>query len=695
MVLAAGEVDAGREVFLGFGPVSIAVFYGLTLIALIWFTRGVVLRVRKYRRGGPVSRVGWQRLARGLADVFSQRTVGKRDRYVGIAHGLVFWGFLVLFVGTAIIAVDEDILGLVKPEWQFWHGAFYVVYALTLDVFGLAFIAGLLMLGWRRRTRPPRLDYARVDRDTYDRSGYALDDRAFLAILVFLGASGYLLEGFRIAATDFPSFEAVSIVGWAVASASTFLGSSGADTARVVTWWIHTGAALAFVAYLPYSKGVHMLTDPVDLIVTDRASARSLPPVEDLTRPGIGSLEAMTWKHLLDFDACTKCGRCHEVCPARASGAPLSPRDLVLDLRELADTNAGIRLWYGPGAEPGFGGAGEIPGPVIAPATLWACTTCMACMETCPVGIEHVPLIVGMRRHLVDAGEVNAGLQDAFQGLAKGGNSLGKPAKMRARWTRGLDFDVADARTDEVETLWFVGDYASFHTRAIGVTQTVARLYRRAGIDFGILHDGERNAGNDVRRAGEEGLFEMLRDHNLAAVAAAAPSRIVTTDPHSLNTLRHEYGLDIEVLHYTQVLDDAVTRGLLNPGGLVGRATYHDPCYLGRYAGEYEAPRRLIRATGLEVIEMGRCRENSFCCGAGGVRISMVDEWEGERPAENRIREAVALGDDVRWFVVACPKDVVMYTDAVKSTGNEDRLEVIDVAELLERALATEEALVD
>jgi Fe-S oxidoreductase len=291
-----------------------------------------------------------------------------------------------------------------------------------------------------------------------------------------------------------------------------------------------------------------------------------------------------------------------------------------------------------------------------------------------------------MRRQLVETGDVEPGLQSAFQSLTRGGNSFGKSAKQRARWAKGLD--IKDARTDPVEYLWFVGDHAAFDPRAIEVSTSVARLFNSAGVDFGILYEAEKNSGNDVRRAGEEGLFEMLKEQNLEALAGAEYGRIITTDPHSLNTLRYEYGLEQTVIHYTELLDALVTDGKLVPAGLSGIATYHDPCYLGRYQEEYDAPRRLIKVTGLDLYEMDRCRENSFCCGAGGGRIWMDDSGLDERPSENRIREAVALGDDVRFFVVACPKDMVMYTDAVKTTGNEEQLEVVDVVQLLERALA-------
>lgn len=690
-LLALDVADAGRETFLGIGTAGKVIFYSAALFAILLFFFGFWRRIRKYSHGRPIDRLSLHRLSRGVAAIASQRTIAKRNPVVGVAHFFVFWGFIVLLIGTAIIAIDEDVIGIFlgKPQWQFWHGAFYVGYSLVLDVFGIGFIIGLLVLARIRSRQPARLDYERVDRPdgTYDRRGYSLDDRVFLAILLFIGVSGFLLEGFRIGATGFPDFERVSIAGWFVAVMTSPFGETINNTARLVTWWIHGAAALAFVAYIPFSKAMHMVDDAADLVFTEPGAAATLPDVVDAASPGYRSLTDFTWKELLDFDTCTKCGRCHEVCPARASGSPLSPRDLILDLREYADAESGIKLWYGTGATPTGLDATEVAGGVIGADTLWACTTCMACIEACPVGIEHVGTIVQLRRRLVDLGDVEPGLQSAFQSLARGGNSFGKSAKQRARWIKGLDFTVKDVRKEPAEYLWFMGDHASFDPRAIDVSRVVAQLFHDGGLDYGILYEGEQNSGNDVRRAGEEGLFELLREKNLEAMGAGDFAMIVTTDPHSLNTLRNEYSLDPEtIVHYTAVLDAMVASGKLIPGGLEGKATYHDPCYLGRYASEYDAPRRLIRATGLEVVEMGRCRENSFCCGAGGGRIWMDDTALEERPAENRIREAVDLGDDVRFFVVACPKDMVMYTDAVKTTGYEDRLEVVDIAQLLERA---------
>jgi Fe-S oxidoreductase len=432
-----------------------------------------------------------------------------------------------------------------------------------------------------------------------------------------------------------------------------------------------------------------MVVDAATLLFHDPAAGRRLPAPPDGASLGYASIRDLTWKELLDLDACTKCGRCHVACPARASGAPLSPRDLILELREHAETTLGGRSWL---RERRTGnGDGALAGALIRRETLWACTTCLACVETCPVGIEHVPLIVQLRRKLVEEGAVDEGLQDALTKLARYGNSFGQSERARGRWTQGLEFKVKDARREPVEYLWFVGDYASFNPRLQDVSRAVARVLHRAGIDFGILYDGERNAGNDVRRAGEEGLFEKLAEHNLKAFRRCRFRAVLTTDPHSYNTLRNEYsalGLDAPVLHYSELLAELLRAGRLPVAKPVGvHVTFHDPCYLGRYNGVFDAPREVLARVGATLVEMPRCREQSFCCGAGGGRIWMGDGGVAERPSESRIREAAAL-EGARYFVVACPKDVTMYEDAVKTAGQEGRLVVRDLIEVVEEALA-------
>jgi Fe-S oxidoreductase len=317
----------------------------------------------------------------------------------------------------------------------------------------------------------------------------------------------------------------------------------------------------------------------------------------------------------------------------------------------------------------------------------------MACVEACPVGIEHLTHIVQMRRHLVDAGAMEPGLQEALTNLGEYGNSFGKPPRARGKWTEGLHFKIKDARKEKVEYLWYVGDYASFDPRLQEISRAVARVLAGAGVDFGLLYDGERNAGNDVRRVGEEGLYQMLLEENLETLKRAKFERVFTTDPHTFNTLRNEYpalgnGSSIAVDHYTGLLAKLIGEGKLRFQKKLGcRVTYHDPCYLGRYNRETSAPRRVLEALGVDLMEMPRCGTNTFCCGAGGGRIWMDDSNQKERPSEMRIREALGL-DGVRYFVTACPKDYTMYTDAVKTSGSEGKIVVRDLIELVEEALS-------
>jgi Fe-S oxidoreductase len=330
-------------------------------------------------------------------------------------------------------------------------------------------------------------------------------------------------------------------------------------------------------------------------------------------------------------------------------------------------------------------------GDVVSAGELWACTTCRACVQVCPAFIDHVGTFVDMRRYLVDQGQMDKMLQDALANLGRYGNSFGQSDRMRAKWTMGLQPPIKDARREAVEYLWFVGDYASYSATLLDVTQLTASVLQKCGLDFGILYESERNSGNDVRRVGEEGLFEMLVEKNNQVLSKVRFQAIVTTDPHSYNALKNEYPANGNgrppVLHYAELLDSLISSGRLKLTKKLGyKVTYHDPCYLGRYNGVYDAPRRVIEATGCELVEMPRHGDRSFCCGAGGGRIWMEEKEVKERPSESRIREAAAL-QGVQLFVVACPKDLTMYRDAVKTTGQDKSLAVKDLIELVNEAM--------
>jgi len=724
--------DVTREVFEGISSGGEALFYVLTAVVTVIFFVGIGVRLRKYVRGRRQDVIGSpagfiSRVTRGVIDTGLNRTVAKRDTYAGVFHAAIMWGFIVLFIGTAILTLESDIIRPLAPQFSFYWGAFYLGYSLVLDVLGLVMLVGIAAMALRRVSRPPQLDYGRVDiaPATTDRGGFRTGDWILLGWLALLGLSGFVLEGARILAHDFPDFEVFSPVGWVVAGAFRAIGlsSASAESIRYATWWGHAIVALSFVAYFPFSKAIHTLADPVNLALRSPLAGRRLPvltasgPAPADGHLGIRDLADLSWKQLLDVDACTKCGRCHIACPAVASGAPLSPRDLILDIRQEADAAWSILAPLGEhrsdhaygggdgvtastnGGGPGgahlagtdeSNGGSRLAGGLISAETLWSCTMCLACVEACPVGIEHVPTIVGMRRSLVDQAIVAPTLQAAFTSLAKQGNSFGQSGRARGRWTDDLATPIVDARREDVDWLWFVGDFASYDVRVQAATRLVARVFQAAGMDFGILYEGERNAGNDVRRAGEEGLFELLVEHNVGQLSKARFRRIVTTDPHTLNTLKFEYpdfGGTYEVWHYSQVLAALLASGDLVTRRPTGRrVTYHDPCYLARYSKVTAAPREVLLAIGADLVEMPRNGANTFCCGAGGGRVWMDDSALTERPSEQRIREAAALAG-VTDFVTACPKDLTMYTAAAKATGHEDRLLVSDLIELVAAAI--------
>jgi len=706
------SAEPTREIFLNLPGWAQVVFYVLGALACLVFVYGFWKRYKKYRSGRPDNR--WNnlpgRLTRAARTILTNSTVRKGDTLGGIAHTLILWGFLILFIGTCIVAFDHDFLRFF--DLKLLQGTFYLWFSLILDVFGVLFLIGLALMIVRRSVIKPReLDYARADTHDgkYDRSAFITDDMIFVWLLLVIGVSGYVLEALRIAQT-MPDFEIWSPVGYGLATMVDHLALETLVSAHLWSWWGHAVLVLFFVAYIPFSKMMHIFTDAANLVFLDDMAGRRLPalPPGEASEPGktpaprmgYSSISDFTWKELLDFDACTKCGRCHVACPANAAGTSLSPRDLILDLRTFANDALGTPEWlrqeFHEGSKwPTSSSAGtNVATEVIRPETLWSCTTCRACIEACPVGIEHLTSIVQMRRHLVDTGTLDDNLQGALMNLGDYGNSFGESAKKRHRWTKGLSFKVPDARKTPVDYLWFVGDFASYDPRIQTLSRMVAEVFHEAGMDFGILQDSERNAGNDVRRVGEEGLFEMLAEDNIKALEKAEFKQIVTTDPHTLNTLRNEYpdlGASHTVHHYTGLLTELIAKGALHfPNQLGHRVTYHDPCYLARYNNEIDAPRQVMKAIGVELIDMPRCGANTFCCGAGGGRIWMDTSNEQKRTSEQRIEEAMEL-PDIRYFVTTCPKDYTMYTDAVKSLGVADQIEVVDLIELVTQALGSED----
>ena len=690
-----------RILFQAFPGWMLVMFYVAAISAILLFVYGCYINLRKYRRGQPVASPGVGAGLWGMVKaLLSHRTLKRRDTAAGHGHALIFFSFVLLFIATAIITVEYDILAPLTGV-RFWYGSFYLWFSLIVDIAGLALITGLLYMMYRRKWMAlPKLDYTRPDRTPeepdYDRSGYRREDWLFLWALILIGITGFILEADRLiwlqhdpVVWDYRWWSPVGAI-LAYIMLGGGLTPEAAESFRYFLWWLHGLLAFSFIALLPFTKAKHIFTAMGSLAIRDPLPAARLP-TPDLEGESIGytQITDFTWKHLLHLDACTKCGRCHEACPANATGFPLSPRDLVLSLRELSMSTLEKRALPEASALAAQGDGIH----QVRAETLWSCRTCAACVEICPVGIEHVPMIVEMRRALVEDGDMESTVQTALQQIQNKGNSFGENKRKRAAWTKKLDFTIKNARKEAVEVLWFVGDFASFDPRYQKVAMAFARILHTAGVDFGILYEAEMNAGNDVRRVGEEGLYQHLAESNIETLGGCDFERIVTTDPHSFNTIKNEYpefdGM-FEIEHASTFIKRLLDEGVIQlPRRLDRRVTYHDPCHLGRLNRGFSAPRDVLNTLGAELVEMNRTRENSFCCGAGGGRIWMADPTDKQKPSENRMQEAARI-DGLDVFVVSCPKCMNMFEDSVKSTGNEGNFQVRELIELVEECMNPE-----
>lgn len=586
------------------------------------------------------------------------------QRFPGIMHVLIAWSFFVFFLGTALATINGHFFKILEG-WS------YFAYKLILDLFTVLFLAGAGMAAYRRFIQKP------------DRLTLTPKFSTALLAVTFIVINGLLIESLRLAIQK-PDYAAWSPFGWLVAQ--LWIGS-GASEATLHAWHmgiysLHPLTVSLFFVLLPVSSLVHILTGPLNIFFArlDRPLGTLRPiPVNEKEEPlYANSLSQLTWKQLLEGDACTECGRCQDACPAYAGSRAFSPKQLMLAVRDSLH-----------GQDRAAAQTSLFTSTVMPVEQVWNCTTCAACVQECPVLIDHLDTVVDLRRSLVNDALLDGQLQDALANLGRYGNSFGQSERARAKWAQNCQPKIKDARKEAVEYLWFVGDYASYNPGLVEITRMTAQLLHQAGVDFGILYEAERNSGNDVRRVGEEGLFEILVEKNCAALAKCDFKAIVTTDPHSYNALRHEYPQDVlagrPIWHISELLDHLIAAGFLKlPHKLGYRVAYHDACYLGRYNGIYEAPRRLIRAAGCELIELPRSREHAYCCGAGGGRIWMEEGKILERPSENRIREA--LQAQAKILTVACPKDVIMFRDAVKTTAGGEALAIKDVTELVYEA---------
>ena len=640
----------------------------------IMFLAAGILLIRFYIRAKSWWKIGrndfhWDHLIKRMERVIKYALVQTKilsQRYPGIMHVSIAFSFFVFFLGTALSTIDSHF-------YKFLIGTPYLLHKLVMDIFVVIFFVGAGLAAVRRFIqKPSRLTFS---------PGFTWS--LTLIILIVLG--GLLTESLRLA-VERPSWGWWSPAGWIVANLWISLGTSMATLEfwHLLIWVTHLLIVAITIITLPVSTLLHLITGPVNIFFSDplRVNGKLLPIAENSKAEQIyaDNLHNLSSLRLLSADACTECGRCQDVCPAFAAGTSLNPKELMLNLRNALKYEVSNRR---------DGTIKTLIGSWISENSLWSCTTCMACVQECPILINHIDSIVDMRRHLVIEGQMDSELQTSLENFGRYGNSFGQSDRMRARWSQTITPKIKDARREHVEYLWFVGDYASYSPSLTDITIRTAEFFNHIGLDYGLLYEAERNSGNDIRRIGEEGLYEMLMEKNCAAIEKCSFQTIITTDPHTFNTLKNEYPLnkDHSIVHYTELLDQLITSGRLDlKNKLNQKATYHDPCYLGRYNQIFSAPRRVIKATGCELVEMPRHAERAFCCGAGGGRIWMAEGDIKERPSEIRIREAVQL-EGVTTFVVACPKDITMFRDAVKTTGNEDKIVVKDLIELVHASI--------
>ncbi len=499
---------------------------------------------------------------------------------------------------------------------------------------------------------------------------------AILSTLLGMVIKGFFLEGLRIewsgGGAGANPLEKWSFVGWALGVAFGGLDEGALRTGHLALWLLHMALTMAFIAAIPFCKLRHIFFSPLHILLANPRQAGtytgvSMEEVEESGRYGAIEATDFSWRELLSFDACTECGRCQRACPAHATGKSLSPMKLVRDIASVAD------------------GGRALHGETIAADSLWACTSCSACVIECPVQVDPLAAVIDLRRALVGVGEIRGSGQHALRALSVTGNPWGLPREERFAWAGGLDVPTV-AEAGQFDVLLWVGCAGSYDRGGRRVTQAMVRILRTAGVRFAVLGDQERCTGDPARRIGDEFTFRDLASANIQALDSAGVERIVTACPHCFNTLRNEYpevGGRYEVQHHSRFIADLIRSGRLALNGRgQGAVVYHDACYLGRNNGEYEAPRDLLKAGGTRLIEASRFREQGFCCGGGGGRMWMEESVGTRINAERWKQLKVPRADRV---AVACPFCKTMLQDAAR--GEHSPIPVEDIAELVAKEL--------
>ena len=638
-------------------------FYVLAGLAVAIFTYGLIAHVRLWKKGTgqkyPVFSLN--RFVSLLKDILSGRIL-KGDIPAGIMHMLILTGFMTLFAGTFLEAIDHYVI-------HFLQGRVYLAYSFILEVAGLMLTAGLMWAAIRRYVqRISRLENR-------------LEDLIILLWLFTVVVSGFMVEALRLSVQR-PEWGAYSFGGYFI----SLLFSPSYDISGFYPclWWFHAILALGFIAVIPFCKLFHVLAAPVNIYLKDQPVHIIPPDTGDI--PEI----TFTFHDIVSIDACTRCGRCADVCPSYGAGEPFGPRDIIADTKEELMHQHGIFLF-------GADNTG------LDSNLLWYCTTCGACAEACPVFVSPFNLIRTMRRNEIEKGtRIPPLLAQSLEKLYRYNNPWEATKKKRAQWSKDLNVPDITKLKDSDCLCYFVGCTTSYDTRAQGLARAFVKILQHADVPFGILGKKEACCGDIARRVGEDGLFEDHMSKCLSLFRRYGIKKVVTSSPHCFYTFKNDYPAympfiptdeqtDFRVFHYTQILKDIMDSGYLKLEKTVAKkVTYHDPCYLGRHSGIFETPREIISSIpGIDFVEMKHFGPDSLCCGGGGGRMWQEDLDGETKMSEIRIREAADTGAEI--LITACPLCLIMLEDARKTAGLEDTLTVMDINELLLMALGIED----
>lgn len=655
-----------REIYWNIGHWVIIPLYTLVVVVFGIVLWGFYRRYRVWRIGKPLARRDHfgVRTSYFLRTTFTQQRV-LRVLTAGLPHALFFWGLAVLFLGSLLIMLQTDLL---SPAFHFvfLKGSTYQLFSLATDLAGLAAIVGLVALAVRRFIVRPKGLVTIVD------------DYLVYSLLFGSLIGGFMLEAARMAATELPNNPALahwSPVGLMLARALGGISVPGLESLHRILWWVHLGSVFAIIAIIPFTKLRHVFTTPLNYLFRsheEKGASASLDLESDTTEQfGAAKVVDLSWKDIYDSDACTSCKRCQDRCPAWQTEKPLSPMTLVQEIGRVAFTDPTNGLVE-----------------AVSTDAIWACTTCRACQEICPAEIEHVNKVIELRRNLVlmEGSFPDDGVESAARSVEMSGNPFGVGNAGRGHWAEDNDVPII-ADGGPMDVLYFAGCYASFDPRNQKVASAFTKVCRAAGVRVGVLGKAEKCCGEPMRKLGNEYLYQMLAEENIAAISGSGAEKVVVTCPHCFNTLTRDYrelGLQVVVEHHTTFIDGLIRTGRLPLAPGKFSCTYHDSCYMGRYMDIYAEPRHVLAAVGANVTEMRKHAGESYCCGGGGGRV-LADERLGTRISASRIEQAQETQAPL--LVSNCPFCLAMFEDAIGEIESRETLRVQDLAEVVAERL--------